>query len=457
MLACAPEPPGGPNFVLCMTDDQGWGDTGYGGHPVLSTPTLDAMASEGLRFDRFYSASPICSPARGALLTGRHPNRFGCFSWGHTLRPTELTVAEALRQAGYATGHFGKWHLGSVHPDSPDNPGAYGFETWVSSPNQFENDPPLSWNGKIERHQGEGSAAVVDAALEFIRAEHRERPFLAVVWFSAPHSPYRAVEEDLLRYAEEPEKLRTFYGELTAMDRALGRLRGELRALGIAEDTLLWFTSDNGPNPSGPSGWIDGGLTGGKGGLDEGGIRVPGLLEWPGRVAPRLIDEPCCSVDIAPTVLALAGVELPPRAGPLDGVSLVPLIEGAAFERASGLGFWLYRAPGRPVFSKRQMRDQLQGKPYVPEAVPPREPIVRAGQVAWIEGRYKLRGDLSSKGGETYRLIDLEQDPRELVDVLAEQPERAARMKADLDAWQQSVILDHNANLESAAPASAAH
>src|SRR5665648_81005 len=117
-----------PNIVLCMADDQGWGDMGYNGHPVLKTPNFDNMAASGLRFDRFYAAAPVCSPTRGSVMTGRHPNRFGCFSWGRTLRPQEITVAEALKTAGYVTGHFGKWHLGPVRKDSPVNPGNSGFD-----------------------------------------------------------------------------------------------------------------------------------------------------------------------------------------------------------------------------------------------------------------------------------------------------------------------------------------
>ena len=121
-----------PNVVLCMADDQGLGDMGYTGHPRIQTPTFDAMSREGLRFDRFYAAAPVCSPTRGSVMTGRHPNRFGCFSWGRTLRPQEITIAEALQQAGYRTGHFGKWHLGSVVARSPVSPGHSGFDAWLS-------------------------------------------------------------------------------------------------------------------------------------------------------------------------------------------------------------------------------------------------------------------------------------------------------------------------------------
>ncbi|MHC4308498.1 MAG: sulfatase-like hydrolase/transferase, partial [Planctomycetota bacterium] len=143
-----------PNIILCMADDQGWGDMAYNGHPVLKTPNFDAMAAAALRFDRFYAAAPVCSPTRGSVMTGRHPNRFGCFKWGHTLRPQEVTIPEALKKAGYVTGHFGKWHLGSVRKVCPVNPGASGFDEWLSAPNFFDNDPILSREGVAVQTQG---------------------------------------------------------------------------------------------------------------------------------------------------------------------------------------------------------------------------------------------------------------------------------------------------------------
>ena len=168
-----------PNIILCMADDQGWGDMAYNGHPVLQTPNFDAMAAEAFRFDRFYAAAPVCSPTRGSVLTGRNPNRFGCFSWGRTLRPQEITIAEVLKEAGYVTGHFGKWHLGSVRMGSPVNPGASGFDEWLSAPNFFDNDPILSREGKAIQTKGESSMVTVDAAIKLLR-KHRdsEKPLL---------------------------------------------------------------------------------------------------------------------------------------------------------------------------------------------------------------------------------------------------------------------------------------
>jgi arylsulfatase A-like enzyme len=441
LAGCAEAPAGRPNFVLCMADDLGWGDVGYRGDRVPRTPTLDAMAASGLRLERFYAASPTCSPTRASVLTGRHPNRFGCFTWGHALRPEELTVAEALRSAGYATGHFGKWHVGSVRAGDPDCPGESGFEEWLTSPNFFENDPHFSHNGRPEQRLGESSAVVVEAALEFIRgARERGQPFLAVVWFSAPHDPYTASKADLAAYAEEPEERRGYYAEITAMDRALGSLRRGLAELDLSRSTLVWFTSDNGA-----SGAEEGELAGSKGSLAEGGIRVPCVLEWPGRIRRGQHAGPCGTVDIHPTLLELAGVEVALQPGPLDGTSLAPLLSGRPFARPQPLGFWVRPAAG--IFVRSQVEIQALSDGTAPRRPAQREPpiapdeveIARGGEVAWIDGRYKLRGRIAA-GGAELELFDLEADPHEGRDLAAGQPERARRMLAELEAWQASVL-----------------
>ena len=239
-----------PNIVLVMADDQGWGDVAYNGHARVKTPNFDRMAAEALRFDRFYAAAPVCSPTRGSVMTGRHPNRFGCFKWGYPLRPQEITIAEALKTAGYTTGHFGKWHLGSVRKGSPVNPGASGFDCWFSAENFYDNNAILSREGVAVQTEGESSMLAVDAAIDFIRESvTAEKPFLAVVWFGSPHSPHQAVEEDRAPYADLPPRDQHFLGEVTGMDRAFGKLRGEIKELGIRDNTILWYTSDNGALP----------------------------------------------------------------------------------------------------------------------------------------------------------------------------------------------------------------
>ena len=160
-----------PNFVLVMADDQGWGDMGYYGHPFVKTPHFDEMARSSLRFDRFYSAAPNCSPTRASVLTGRNPVRVNVLNHGRSMRPQDTTIAEALKRVGYATGHFGKWHVGSCQPTSPVNPTNSGFDTWLSTPNFFDLDPVMSRNGIAEQMTGESSMIIADAALEFIREQ----------------------------------------------------------------------------------------------------------------------------------------------------------------------------------------------------------------------------------------------------------------------------------------------
>ena len=159
-----------PNIVLLMGDDHGWDEVGYNGHPFVKTPVLDEMAAQGLRFDRFYSGHPSCSPTRGSFLTGRHPNRYGTFIPGFSIRPEEITIGHIMKKAGYTTAHFGKWHVGTVKKGSPTNPGAMGFDEWLSHDNFFEMDPVLSRNGETpQKIKGESSAILIDETIKFIQ------------------------------------------------------------------------------------------------------------------------------------------------------------------------------------------------------------------------------------------------------------------------------------------------
>ncbi|MFT6576726.1 MAG: arylsulfatase A-like enzyme, partial [Akkermansiaceae bacterium] len=199
------ENPSRPNIILLMGDDHGWEEVGYNGHPYLKTPFLDEMAASGLRLDNFY-AQPVCSPTRGNVLTGRHPNRYGTFTPGRSLRPEEITVAHLLRDAGYATGHFGKWHVGPVKKGSPTNPGAMGFDEWLSHDNFFEMDPVLSRNGGApKKFYGESSEILIDEAINYIeKKKEADAPFFTVIWFGSPHEPYSGMETDLALYRDLP-------------------------------------------------------------------------------------------------------------------------------------------------------------------------------------------------------------------------------------------------------------
>lgn len=443
-----------PNLILCMADDQGWGDMAFNGHPLLKTPHFDAMAAEALRLDRFYAAAPVCSPTRGSVMTGRHPNRFGCFSWGYPIRPQEITVAEALKTAGYVTGHFGKWHLGSVQAGSPVTPGACGFDEWFSAPNFFDNDPILSRQGKAVPMAGESSMVTVDAALEFIR-RHADgpRPFLAVVWFGSPHAPHQALAEDRALYADQPAKRQHFLGEITAMDRAFGTLRGELRTLGLRDNTILWYCSDNGGLP----GLGRTGGRGNKGQLYEGGLRVPALLEWPARItAARTSAVPCNTTDIYPTLLDVAGVRMPGQP-PLDGVSLVPLIAGTMVSRPQPMGFWVYPAQGISTPSAPWMKELLEAQRAGREPEDKARLFLAAGSLAkqypedafqghaaWLDWPWKLHRIRAKDGTLRHELYNLEADPGEQQDLSAQESARAKAMEARLGEWLVSVIRSLN-------------
>jgi len=444
--------PNRPNIILCMADDQGWGDVAYYGASKVQTPVLDEMAATGLRFDRFYAAAPVCSPTRGSVLTGRHPNRFGCFSWGFPLRPQETTIAEALQEAGYLTGHFGKWHLGSVRPDSPVCPGNSGFTTWLSSPNFYENNPLMSFNGKVIQTKGESSQVPVDYAVDFIKqAKQQNKPFLAVIWFGSPHQPHIATQEMKALYPNESPQMQNFLGELTGIDRAMGSLRKSLQQMQIAENTVLWYTSDNGALKKVG---CTAGLSGRKGSLLEGGIRVPAIIEWPGTINKhRIIEDVCGTVDIFPTVLELTGVCQKENQPVLDGQSLVPIIKGEKFKRKSPLGFWVYQKAGRGMRSQLLLQEQRDKSQAASEVEP--DPSLIAGNIstnnpqgpaAWIDGHWKLHRSPIKKVQRkfSYRLYNLKSDPQEKQDLLSEQPKRARRMLKELSAWQTSVINSLN-------------
>ena len=445
-----------PNIVLVMADDQGWGDMAYNGHPALKTPNFDALAKEGVRFDNFHAGAPVCSPTRASVLTGRTPNRSAVFQWGWPLRPQETTVAEVLRQKGYRTGHFGKWHLGSVRKDQPTSPGAQGFDVWASSPNFFDLDPVLSVEGAAQEFKGDSSDVTVDVALKFIRecAEKQQR-FLAVVWFGSPHHPHQALEADRALYADQPKKVQDFYGEITAMDRAFGRLRGTLRELGLRKDTLLWYCSDNGALPGVGS---SGGRRGHKGNVYEGGLLVPALLEWPERFPePQVVTAPCVTSDIFPTLLDIADIE-PDKARVLDGVSLLPWLDGKTKERTKPIGFWNHPTKGIGTPAKAWMEDQLaagrEGRAPKPEPdaffhaaeIRSKHPTNKfPGHAAWLDGRWKLHRIENAKTGEVdWELYDLAADPEEKNVLFAEQPERLPAMQHALEEWQESVARSLN-------------
>lgn len=438
-----------PNIVLVMADDQGWGDMAYNGHKVVQTPNFDEAARTGIRFNRFYAAAPVCSPTRASVMTGRHPNRMGVFKWGYPMRPQEQTIAEVLKSAGYSTGHFGKWHLGSVRKKSPANPGRNGFDEWLSAPNFYDNDAILSHKGKAIQTKGESSAVAADAAIRWMTEQSKQpNPFLAVVWFGSPHSPHRAIERDLKLYDSQPKNLQNFYGEITGMDRAFGKIRSALSELKIRDNTILWYCSDNGALPRVGS---TGGFRGNKSKVYEGGLLVPAILEWPEKIKEHTeSDERANTSDIFPTLLDIAGINMPHRR-PMDGVSLTPLLTGKKIQR-NGMGFWDFAAKGIGTPSAKWMGDLLKAQQAGQDLEPhvaslnaaklptPKYPTDKfPGHSAWIDGNWKLHRIENNKG-ITWELYDLAIDPYEKENVIDSNKERANSMKPKLNQWLTSVV-----------------
>ncbi|MBI1375427.1 MAG: sulfatase-like hydrolase/transferase [Phycisphaera sp.] len=441
-----------PNIVLVMADDQGWGDVAYYGHPYMVTPNLDDLAKSGLRFDHFYAAAPVCSPTRASVMTGRHPNRIGVFKWGWPIRPQEITIAEALKTAGYATGHFGKWHLGSVRTGSPVNPGASGFDEWLSAPNFYDNDPILSHNGTAVQLTGESSDIAADAAIDFMKKQQAAgKPFLAVVWFGSPHHPHKAIAEDRAHYLPDHKDTADWAGEITGLDRAVGKLRAALRDMNVADNTVFWYCSDNGGLRTESSGG-----RGKKGVIYEGGLRVPGIIEWPSHIKqPRVTALPTNTSDIYPTLLDIVGVKMD-KQPPLDGVSLLPLIDGKEMTHPA-MGFWDYAIGGVSTPTEAMMKELLDAqkngnasgdvkwlrkdagdvsKRYPTDAFP--------GHAAWTDWPWKLHR-IEAKGGKvTMELYNLVDDPMEANDVLRQNTDRANEMAHQLKQWQLSVVNSLN-------------
>ena len=437
-----------PNFILILTDDQGWADAAFAGHPYLKTPTLDRLAREGTWFRQFYMAGTVCSPSRAALLTGREPAHWHLH--GHLataeqntarhmpnwLDPSAVTISRLLRQAGYATAHFGKWHLGSG-PGAP-SPSEYGFDVHKTV---HANGPPLGGEGaeKDPYFRAHSTRMIVDEAIQFLR-DPRHRPFYMNVWTLLPHAPLRPTAEQLAVYenleprADHPafgvwmqkylaaardlrSQMRIYAASITDLDTQIGRLLDELDRLGLASNTVVLYTSDNGPedyrisNASNAGVGSTGPLRARKRSMYEGGIRVLGLVRWPGKVpAGRQNDEfPMSGLDWFPTVARLAGLQLPPDLQ-LSGEDVSDVWMGAQRPRRTDLYWeWLFR---------------VWGEEYQPPAL-----AIRFGP-------WKLFAHHDGSGVELYRVQD---DVGELHNVALEHPEVVRNLLQRLLAWKASL------------------
>ncbi len=440
-----------PNIILMMADDQGWGDTGYNGHEFVQTPHLDAMSKVGHTFDRFYAAAPVCSPTRASVFTGRSPNRSRVLAWGHYVHPKEETLAKVLKDNGYVTGMFGKFHIGSAQPDSPCNPGAMGFDEWKIGLNFFDMDPHLSHNGTVVPRKGKGTELLMDDTIEFLKKHHKgDKPMFAVAWFPSPHDPFGEVPDGPSLY--DGKKHAGYYREITLLDQQVGRLRSALRELKIEDNTIVWYCSDNG-------GLVDE-TAGGrkkKGSIYEGGLRVPAIIEWPGSpIGPfkGRSKAPVTTCDIFPTLMSLAGIAWEPK-HVVDGRKADKIIAGNVDERANPIGFWYVGGRGVSTWSDKILielyKRQEAGapKPLMPERMtggvhemPQWKEGHAAGHAAWLVWPWKLH----RIKGETYELYNLADDPEEAKD-LSKDPAHAKQletMKTGLDRWMQSVTDSYN-------------
>ena len=394
-----------PNLILVMADDQGWGQIGYMNHPHLKgrTPHLDSMARAGIRFHRFYAAAPVCSPTRASVLTGRAPARTGVPGLHKRLCLQEKTLSQALRNAGYATALFGKWHLNGVQgngvpilPNDPNHPGHYGFDVWLATTNFFEMHPLMSRNGAFEYLEGESSELMVRDALRFI-SKHKDRPTFTVIWYGSPHHPFICDPADREGFpaGKEGDQL----GEIVAMDRSIGMLREGLRDLGIEKETLIWYTSDNGGLVTDPN--SVGHLKGNKGSLNEGGIRVPAIIEWPGRIEPAVTDFPASTMDIMPTIVDLLDLPDDAQLAVRDGESIATLFDGEVPKRSRAIPF-----------------------------------VVKG--TAMIDGNFKLLR-IGKGGNAPWYLFDLENDPGETTDIAEQHPARFRKLVTEAEALLTSV------------------
>jgi len=394
-----------PNVVLVLADDLGYGELGCYGNAVAITPNLDRLAAEGLRLTDCHSASSCCSPSRSSLLTGRHPYRNGVFTWIPEnspihLRASEVALPKLLKQAGYQTCHVGKWHLNGMF-NSPEQPQPcdHGFDWWLATQNNAAASHAFPENfvrnGTVVGKADDYSAPfVVKEAIRWLKTKRdASAPFFLTVWSHEPHYPIASADRYEKQHAVITDlEERTYRANITQLDDAFGMLMKSLDDIGATDSTLVFFTSDNGPEGAGDKGpgrGLAGPLRGRKRSMYEGGHRVPGIIRWPGRVQPGTeSQEPVIGSDFFPTAVAAAGLE-PPPGRTLDGANLLPCLEGRGVDRPRPL-CWRW-----------------------------------GGFIAYREGPWKIVVDETFKQPELFNLAD---DLRETTDLAASEPERLAGM-----------------------------
>lgn len=418
-------PGGRPNILLCLTDDQGYGDLAHNGNPYLSTPNIDRLARDGIRFERFYVNS-FCAPTRAALLTGRYPLRCGVFGVTHnkeTMRAEEVTIAEILRAAGYRTACFGKWHNGEQYPYTPNG---QGFDEFFGFHNGHINDyfdAELIRGAKPEGTRGFITDVLTDEAIRFIRAKE-SRPFFLYLAYNAPHSPYQAPDAYYEKYRARglSEAVSAFYGMCENLDENFGRVLRALEDEGLEGETIVLFLTDNGTGTTGRI--FNAGMRGAKTSVHEGGCRVPLIIRWPAHMeGGRVVEQIASHIDILPTLLDFCGLPAPVKPA-LDGISLRPLLEGET-------GGW----PDRILFTHNPI-DETNRYPGA----------VRTQ-------RYRLVREFKGKSGGSgaknrdaaaspWQLYDMQNDPGETNDIAGEQTAEVNRLGDLYERWIDEVRGD---------------
>ncbi len=417
LLAAAAPQAKPPNVIVIITDDQGYGDLGCHGNPQIRTPHLDAFAKQSVELERFHSC-PVCSPTRASLMTGRWNYRTGVvdtFIGRSLMHADEVTIAEMLRDAGWRTGHFGKWHLGDnfplrsidqgFHESLAIRGGGIGQPSDPPGGDHYQ-DPTLFRNGKAEKTKGYVTDVITDAAIDFIGRHAKER-FFTYIAYNAPHGPLEVPDGYLKPYQDAglPDTTARVYAMVTNIDDNVGRLLAKLESLKVADDTIVFFMTDNGPQQE----RYNAGMRGRKGTVFEGGIRVPGYLRWPAAIkGGRKMDRVAAHVDLAPTLLDACGVKKP-DAVKFDGLSLLPLLRGDKVEWPDRMLYFQWHRGDEPELNR---------------------------DCAVLSQRWKLVR-LQPKGKPM--LFDLAADPAEKDDVSAANPEIVARLGAAYEAWFKDV------------------
>jgi len=427
-----------PNVIIIMADDMGYADLSAYGNERFQTPHLDALAREGLRFTDFHSNGPVCSPTRAALLTGRYQQRSGVDEVvfadpargkrdAHGLQSAELTFAELLQAAGYRTGLMGKWHLGYDRKFNPVRQGFDEFRGYLSGNVDFHSHIDQAnfpdWWHDLEQvdEPGYSTHLITRHAVRFIEA-NRSRPFCLYVAHEAPHSPFQGPGDPPIRGPraqpplQGPDIARAYREMVQEMDKGVGEIIATLRRLNLAENTFVFFCSDNGGTREGNNGP----LNGHKGSVWEGGHRVPGLAWWPGKIKAGTTDQVALSMDLMPTMLDLAKVSVP-AGHRLDGTILVPLLVESRPLPARTL-FWGYT--GR--YAVRQGPWKL----LVNQT---------AGEATKAKGKGKNKAGDGTAAAPATMLFHLGDDLGEKRDLAAREPGRVRELEAALAAWRKDV------------------